>query len=49
MISRDIEVDVYFVGIQPGQTELGRALSPPVEQALQQVIHTLAEVFPASA
>jgi hydrogenase 3 maturation protease len=48
MIRRDIEVDVYFVGIQPGQTELGRALSPPVEQALQQVIQTLAEVFPVS-
>jgi hydrogenase 3 maturation protease len=45
MIRRDIEVDVYFVGVQPGQTELGRALSPPVEQALQQVIQTLAEVF----
>jgi len=45
MIRRDIEVDVYFVGIQPGQTKLGRALSAPVEQALQQVIQTLAEVF----
>ena len=49
MIKRDIEVDVYFIGIQPAQTELGLALSSPVEQALQQVIHTLAEVFPASA
>ncbi len=48
MIRRDIEVDVYFVGIQPAQTELGRALSSPVDQALQQLIQTLAEVFPVS-
>jgi len=45
MIKQDIEVDVYFLGIQPVQTELGRALSPPVEQALQRLVRTLAEVF----
>jgi hydrogenase 3 maturation protease len=49
MIRRDIEVDVYFVGIQPAQTELGRALSAPVRRALERVVRTLAEVFPASA
>ena len=39
-------VDVYFVGVQPAQTQLGQSLSDEVKQAVQQLTHTLAEIFP---
>jgi len=40
------EPDVYFVGIQPAQTQLGQSISPQVSQAVQQLSKILAEVFP---
>lgn len=46
MLSRQIKVDVYFIGIQPAQTQLGQAVSGPVSQAIQQLSHVLAEIFP---
>lgn len=46
MVSRGIEVDVYFVGIQPAHTRLGDPLSPQVCQAAQQLVQTLIDVFP---
>jgi len=46
MICRNIKVDVYFVGVQPAQTQLGQSLSDEVKQAVQQLTHTLAEIFP---
>jgi hydrogenase 3 maturation protease len=39
-------VDVYFVGVQPAQTELGQPLSPQASEAVQQLSQMLAEVFP---
>jgi hypothetical protein len=45
MIRRNIEVNVYFIGIQPVQTTLGRSLSAPVNQAAKQLIDILAEIF----
>jgi hydrogenase 3 maturation protease len=45
MIAKEIEVDVYFVGIQPEQLGLGQALSTPVSQAVQQLTTILGEVF----
>ena len=45
-IRQDIEVDVYFVGIQPAQTHLGEPLSPKVNQAVQSLTQTLIKVFP---
>ena len=39
-------VDVYFVGIQPAQTQLGESVSPQVSQAVQQLSQILAELFP---
>ncbi|MHC4482075.1 MAG: hydrogenase 3 maturation endopeptidase HyCI [Planctomycetota bacterium] len=45
MIAKEIEVDVYFVGIQPAQLELGQALSTPVSQAVQELTTILGEVF----
>ena len=40
------EPDVYFVGIQPAQTQLGQSVSPQVSQAVQQLSQILAELFP---
>ncbi|MHC4171877.1 MAG: hydrogenase 3 maturation endopeptidase HyCI [Planctomycetota bacterium] len=40
------EPDVYFVGIQPAQTQLGESVSPQVSQAIQQLSQILADVFP---
>ena len=40
------EPDVYFVGIQPAQTQLGESVSPQVSQAVQQLSKILAEIFP---
>ncbi len=39
-------VDVYFVGIQPEQTQLGESVSPQVSHAVQQLSQILAELFP---
>jgi len=47
MIRREIKVDVYFIGIQPAQTQLGQSVSPPVSQAAKRLINTLAEIFPS--
>jgi hydrogenase 3 maturation protease len=46
MVCRSIKLDVYFVGIQPAQTQLGQSVSGQVSQAIQQLCRVLAEVFP---
>ncbi len=46
MITQEIKVDVYLLGIQPTQTGLGQSLSAPVSRAVQSLVSTLAEVFP---
>ena len=46
MIRRDLDVDIYFIGIQPAQTQLGQPVSPPVAQAIQQLTDLLDELFP---
>jgi len=46
MIRRDIEVGVYFIGIQPAQIQLGQQLSKEVNQAVQQLVDILVSVFP---
>lgn len=38
-------LDVYFVGIQPAQIQLGQSISPQVSQAIQQLSQVLTEVF----
>ena len=45
VISQQIQVDVYFVGIQPAQTRLGQPVSAPVGEAIQQLVDTLAQIF----
>jgi hydrogenase 3 maturation protease len=46
MVSQNIEVDVYFIGIQPTHTRLGDSMSPQVCQAVQQLAEILIDVFP---
>jgi len=46
MITQAIEVEVYFVGIQPAQINLGESISSAVDQAVQRLVHTLTEIFP---
>ena len=50
MVCRNIKegtnVDVYFVGIQPGQTQLGQSISPEVGRAVQRLVCVLIEIFP---
>jgi hydrogenase 3 maturation protease len=46
MIAEAIKVNVYFVGIQPGQTQLGQPVCPQVSEALQWLVRTLADIFP---
>ena len=46
MIRKHIEVDVYFIGIQPEQIQLGQSVSPQVSQAIQHLCKNLTEIFP---
>lgn len=46
MVSRNIEVDVHFVGIQPEHTRLGDSMSPQVCKAAQQLVQILIDIFP---
>ena len=46
MVCQNIKLDVYFVGIQPAQVQLGQSISPQVSQAIQQLSLALTEVFP---
>lgn len=45
MIRTQLEVDVYFIGIQPAQTKMGQSLSKPVSAAVDRLAETLIEVF----
>lgn len=46
MLRKEIPVDVYFIGIQPARTDLGRSLSPKVAQAVKSLADVLARIFP---
>jgi len=46
MVCQNIKVDVYFIGIQPAQIQLGQFISPQVSHAVQRLSQTLADVFP---
>ena len=46
IICRSIQVDVYFVGIQPAQTQLGQSVSAAVRRAIKQLSVVLTEIFP---
>jgi hydrogenase maturation protease HycI len=46
IIRRSIQLDVYFIGIQPAQTQLGQPVSAAVSRAIERLSGVLAEVFP---
>jgi len=46
MLSRQIAVDVFFIGIQPAQTQLGQSVSVLVKQAMQRLLRILTDIFP---
>ena len=49
MIRQSVELDVYCVGIQPAQTQLGKPVSEQVERAIQKLCRILMEIFPPVA
>jgi len=46
MITRVINVDVYFIGVQPAQTTFGQFLSGNIRCALQHIVDLIVEIFP---
>lgn len=46
MVCAHSQVDVYFIGIQPAQMQLGEPLSEQVKEASQRLIDTIVEIFP---
>jgi hydrogenase 3 maturation protease len=46
MLSKQVKINVYFIGIQPAQTQLGQSMSPPVNQSVQQLSRILTDIFP---
>lgn len=48
MVCKSIEVDVYFIGIQPAQTQLGQPLTSQVKQTVQELTDMLVKIFPPS-
>jgi hydrogenase 3 maturation protease len=45
MICQNINVDVYFVGIQPAQMQLGQPASPQVKLSIEQLTEVLKQTF----
>ncbi len=45
MVSRSIKVDVYFIGIQPAQTQLCQPVSDAIHLAVELLSKTLAGIF----
>jgi hydrogenase 3 maturation protease len=46
VLSRQVTVNVFFIGIQPAQTKLGQSISVPIEQAVQRLSRVLTDIFP---
>ncbi len=45
VICRQIDVDVYVVGVQPAQTKLGQSVSAGVNKAVQLIARSLSRIF----
>ncbi len=46
LVCAEIEVDVYFAGIQPAHTKLGSSVSPQVQEAIDRLCLVLLGIFP---
>ena len=47
MIRSQVQVSVFFIGIQPEQVGLGKAMSPKVSDAVDRLCNILEIIFPA--
>jgi hydrogenase 3 maturation protease len=45
MVCQNVCVDVYFIGIQPAQIQLGQPVSQQVNMAIQQLSEVLRQIF----
>ena len=45
MIAKAIDVDVYIIGVQPAQIQLGEPVSAEVSRAIQKLTRILTEIF----
>jgi hydrogenase 3 maturation protease len=46
MVCQDVSIDVYFIGIQPAQVQLGQPVSSQVGLAIKTLSQILTEIFP---
>ncbi len=46
LVHQEIDVDVYIVGVQPAQIQLGQPLSAQVSKAVQSLVNLLSSIFP---
>ena len=46
MIRKSIEVDVYFIGVQPAQVGFGQSVCTEVAGAIQKLADILCDIFP---
>ncbi|MHC4617359.1 MAG: hydrogenase 3 maturation endopeptidase HyCI [Planctomycetota bacterium] len=46
MIQKEIDVDVYFAGIQPGGIKVGESVSPQMCRAVQRLTNVILTIFP---
>ncbi len=46
MIRKSIEVDIYFIGIQPAQVGFGQPVCAEVAEAIQRLVDILCNIFP---
>ena len=46
MIRREIDVNVFFVGLQPAQVRLGQPVSEEVNRSIEGLVRAIAELFP---
>jgi hydrogenase 3 maturation protease len=46
LVRKRSDVQVYFVGIQPAQTQLGGAITPQLMQAAEELTSILLSIFP---
>ena len=46
MIRKSIEVDVYFIGVQPAQVGFGQSVCAKVAEAIQRLVDIFCDIFP---
>ena len=49
IICRSITVDIYFIGIQPAQTQFNEPISQEVQKAVRRLVNILTAIFPTGS